>query len=106
LKTILLITTEPQNRLLYERGLKKHFQVVSESSYKQKSASYDAIILDIPQTHKTSNLEWLKKAQCPVIVLTPEDTLPLPISHLTKVLTYPVEIRRLLKALEELGVKP
>ncbi len=106
LKNILLITKDPKHRVLYETGLKKHFQVRCESQFKEGPEDLEAIILDIPGTHSTVDLKWLNQVQQPVVVLTPEDTLPLPIGKKRRVLTYPVDIPKLLNALSEIGVKP
>ncbi|MBI4583698.1 MAG: hypothetical protein HY717_06720 [Planctomycetes bacterium] len=106
MKNILLITKDPKHRVLYETGLKKHFQVQCEAKFKEVREDVEAIILDIPGTHRTVDLEWVNKVQQPVVVLTPEDTLPLPPGEKFRVLTYPVDIRKLLNALSEVGVKP
>jgi hypothetical protein len=104
MKTVLLVTYEPRHRLLYEPGLKKHFQVEYRTRASAGGGNVDAIVYDIPSRQTSVDLRWLQQLEVPVVVLTPEDTLYLPSTPGRRVLTYPVRLHQILRALQELGV--
>jgi len=101
---VLFITSEPRHRVLYEKGLRTHFTVEFSSSAESEKSDMDAVVYDIPTRHSAGDIRWLRSVDKPVVVLTPEDELPLPKAANRCVLTYPVSMDRILKALSELGV--
>ena len=59
-KTVLLITCEEANRLVYERGLKNHFAVEFSATVSGGSGEVDAVVYDL-STHPTPlDFEWLE----------------------------------------------
>lgn len=99
MKTVLVISTDPQHQRMYATGLKKFFAIEFERSKKA-----DAVVYVLSMTHDAIDLKWLKGLDLPTVVLTPEDTIPLPKAANRCVLTYPVTLDRLLKTLAKLGV--
>ena len=104
MKTILLITSEESHRFLYERQLKKHFNVRVAESPKAVSEKVDAVIYDLPKYRSTIDFRLLRKFQAPVVVLTPDEKLKLPDTSKRSVLVYPVRMNQLVEALAKLGV--
>jgi hypothetical protein len=105
LKKVLFVTQEPCHRILYEKGLRHHFQVVFSPSTEGAAGDVDAVVLDISRRHRETDLDWLRATEKPVVVLTPEDELPLPKAMTRCLLTYPVGMDRILEALAKLGVR-
>src|SRR5262245_61562595 len=99
-KTVLLVTPDRRNQVLYETVLARHFNIAFRSTQR-----VDAVVVDIPTLHGSVDLRWLESLKMPTVVLTPEDQLPLPSSSTRSVLTYPVNGDRLLGALARLGVE-
>jgi hypothetical protein len=104
-RKVLFITSEPRHRILYEKGLRSHFQVEFSASADSQVGDEDAIVYDIPKRHSPGDIRWLRSASKPVVVLTPEDELPLPKVSNRCVLTYPVSMDGIMQALGELGVR-
>ena len=59
MKTVLLITAEESQRLLYEAQLKKHFRVVCAESTKDAPTEVDAVIYDLPKYPSSEDFECL-----------------------------------------------
>lgn len=105
-KTVLLITSSSAHRLLYKEGLRKrHFDV--ETDALRRAGKVDAVVYDITTMHSTVDLRWLKSLNFPVVVLTCEDKLSVPLSSENRrILSYPVKMDQIIQALAELGVEP
>lgn len=104
-KKVLFVTQEPTHRVLYEKGLRTHFLVEFSASTELEAEDVDAVVFDISRLHSLTDLDWLRSMDKPVVVLTPEDELPLPKVLNRCVLTYPVSMDRILDALAALGVQ-
>jgi hypothetical protein len=105
-KTVLLVTTNEAHRKLYTRGLARYFEVEFNPKSAGGSGKVDALVYDIPETRASFDIKWLKSLDLPVVVLSPEDGLPLPSSPKRCFLTYPVKMDQILDALKRLGVLP
>src|SRR2546427_4669083 len=104
MKTLLFISAEETHRFLYERGLRKHFAVVSAQSTKEAPAKIDAVVYDLPKEQSSADFGWLKSVDVPVVVLTPDESLSTPESSKRSVLTYPVRMNQIIEALAKLGL--
>lgn len=103
MKRVLLITDEESHRLLYGRGLAKHFQLEFASSTSGGYGDIDAVVYDVPKYPKKEDYHWLEELRVPIVVLTPEMGLPLPKAEKQCVLAYPARMNDILKALAKLG---
>ncbi len=103
--TVLLITSEPSHKLMYQNGLAKQFCVEFATQPTLGSDDVDAIVYDIPSVHETLDISWLRRVELPVVVLTPEARLRVANGPRCRILTYPVRPEQIVKALAELGVE-
>ena len=103
LKTIIFITLEAAHRLLYEPGLKKHFNVQPSIGITDPKR-VDAVVYDLSQHPKPIDFQWLEELGLPVVVLTPDLKAPVPQAPRRVILPYPVKVQQIIDALQELGV--
>jgi hypothetical protein len=105
-KTVLFITTEPRHRILYEKGLRAGFELEFQPAGAGRHGRVDAVVYDLPERLSGVDLQWLEELSVPVVVLTSLDEFPLPPSPRRRILTYPVNVAGILRALAELGIEP
>jgi hypothetical protein len=105
MKTVILITSNPLHRRLYEPGLAKHFEVEYLPRIKGLPGRLDAVVYDIEDLHKSLDLKWLQSVNFPVVILSCESHLPLVKGRNRCVLTYPVRMDDILQALSRLGIQ-
>lgn len=103
-KTVLFMTTEESQRVLYEPALKQHFAVECRGSSVGAPREVSAVIYDPPKYPAVEEFRWLEAVGVPVVVLTPKRSLWLPKAPSQRVLTYLVRGKEILKALSALGV--
>lgn len=103
-QTVLVVSELMTHQSLYEIALRGAFNVRFTPTAVDGNGTVAALVYDIPKTHVSKDIEWLEAVEQPIVVLTPEDSLPLAEKPNRKVLTYPVSAEDLLKALAELGV--
>jgi hypothetical protein len=106
MKTVLFVTTEENQRALYEPALKRHLTVVGADSTHGAPANLDAVVYDRPKRPPDDDLHWLGTVEVPVVVLTPDQRLHLPEARRRAILAYPVRMDQILDALAKLGVCP
>lgn len=106
MRNLLLVTTEVSQKVLYQAGLERHFSVACAESAVEVSAEVEAVIYDLPKYSSPEELLWVEELDVPVVVLTSAIWLPLPKAKRQRVLTYPVTVKELFKALSELDVTP
>jgi len=105
-KTVVLITPSAVHRRLYGTGLARRFRVELSSAELGAAAPVSALIYDVPDLHTSFDFRFVKRVDCPVVLLTPETDLRPPPDGRLRVLSYPVTIDQILVALQELGVEP
>ncbi len=107
MKTVIVISGEPSNRLLYQSALKRRYSVeFPQTALEQQTATVDAIVYDISGRYTDTDLQWLAGVKVPLVVLTAEPPPPIADAPGRTVLRYPVTPDALLKALADLGVEP
>jgi hypothetical protein len=105
MKTVLFVTQSPAHRKLYTRGLSKHFELVCVEQPRSLETKVDALVYDMDDAEKTCDLRWLESVDYPVVFLTSRSSLSLA-GKRRSVLTYPVRMDDILRALAKLGVEP
>lgn len=105
MKSVLFVTSKPDHRVIYERGLQEHYEVRFSSSPEGCGAQTDVVIYDIPGKHEPVDLRRLEEIDVPIIVMTPEEDLPVPETGKCRILTYPVHPDQLAEALRDLGLE-
>ena len=104
MKTVLLVTKEESHRMLYERGLGKHFAVMYSASPQDFAGAVDAVVYDLPKYPSGGSFRWLVDLDVPVVVLTADERLRFPEISKRSILVYPVRMNQVLEALAKLGV--
>jgi hypothetical protein len=104
MKTLLFVTTQPRHWILYRKRLREHFALEFAVEAEGATGTADAVVYDMPRRHLQCDVDWLKQASVPVVVLTPEDSIGVPETPSRRILTYPVRADEILDALAELGV--
>jgi hypothetical protein len=104
--TILLVTGDPAHRFLYEHGLKRHFQLAFAAPGQAYAGTVAAVVFDLDKEDALEHFAAVARLGVPMVVLTPDEGLPIPKTEHQVVLQYPVSSQQLLQALAWLGVTP
>jgi hypothetical protein len=104
-KTVLFVSPSYAHRKLYAPQLSKHFHVECLSRVECLAARAQAVVYDLEDGKETILPAAFDLIGLPMVVLTSKDEASLPRAKNRCVLTYPVRLDDILRALERLGVK-
>lgn len=105
MKRLLFVSPSHAHRKLYAPQLSKHFHVECLAGVECLAPRVHAVVYDMEDGKGTIAPDALDIIDLPVVVLTSKDQESLPRSKNRCVLTYPVRLNDILRALERLGVK-
>ena len=101
-KKVLVRSSDKVNLALYTRGLSRHYDVNCE-----RMSDHDAVVLDLPaDSGSVAEILTVLELGIPAVVLTPRQHRSLQDSTNLVVLSYPVSVEQLIRALTRLGVEP
>jgi hypothetical protein len=106
MKTVLFVSASPAHRKVYFQGLANHFDVLCVPRYASLDADVAALVYDMDDSERASDLAWLEGLGYPVVLLTSRDATAMPAAGNRCVLSYPVRMDEVLRALARLGVEP
>ena len=105
MKTVLFVSPSPAHRKLYGPQLSKHFKVECLSRVEGLAARAHAVVYDMEDGKETIAPGALDLITLPTVILTSRNEGSLPRAKNRCILTYPVRLDDILRALEDLGVK-
>jgi hypothetical protein len=104
-KTVLFVSPSHAHRRLYGPQLSKHFHVECLSQVEGLATRAHAVVYDLEDGKGTIVPAAFDLINLPMVVLTSKDETSLPRAKNRCVLTYPVRLDDILRALERLGVR-
>lgn len=105
-RKVLLITMDETHRFLYGSELREYYEVQHSPMVRTAPEGAEGVVYDLPMRPEAGEFQRIEKLDVPTVVLSPSKHLPAPKASRVRVLFYPVEAKKVVRVLGEMGLNP